>query len=105
MQEESIVCWNYCGTISREFSREISELQRNYRQKLIILLDLRISDEGADEVCRKLVKTHWIWSKAMNFSRGIWLLWDDVDLQVKLIHIHRSFVHVGLSQRMISVRC
>lgn len=89
MQDERVLCWNYRGARSKEFPREMRDWVRIHRPSLIILLEPRISGSGADKVCKKLGKSHWIISKEDGFSGGIWLLWDEASFLVSLIHVHK----------------
>lgn len=71
MLEKSILYWNYRGVRSRDFLIEMEELRTNYRPKLIILLEPRLSGEGANEVCKKIERSHWIRSESWGFSGEI----------------------------------
>lgn len=46
-------------------------MKRNYHPALVILLEPKLSEKGADEACRKMEKTHWIRSEADGFSGGV----------------------------------
>lgn len=55
------------------FLRELREI---YKEKIqiddhIILLEPKISEEAADDACRKLGKTHCIHSEVDGFSGGV----------------------------------
>lgn len=73
------------------------ECDRLYRPTILILLEPRISGTSTDEVCRRLGKSRWIRSEATGYSGGVWLLWDGDTIDVKLIHVHKFFVHVAIT--------
>lgn len=93
MKEGNILCWNCRGAKSREFLIGLKELRRNHKPMLIILLEQRISGMETDVICKKVGKPHWIRPDAEGFSGGIWLLWDEAEVQINLIHAHKFFVH------------
>lgn len=47
------------------------ELIREFKPRMIILIEPRISGDLADRVCESLGKTKWIRSEARGFSGGI----------------------------------
>lgn len=67
---------------------------RVFRPKNTILLEPRISKEVADRVCNKLGKKRWVRSEAMGFNGGVWVIWDDEEILVRLKATHRSFLHM-----------
>lgn len=69
-----ILCWNCRGAASKEFAVELKEILRNFRLKIIILMEPRISGEAADKICGGLGKKKWLRSEARGFSGGIWVL-------------------------------
>lgn len=92
--EERIVCWNCKGTASQEFACKLREILVGFRPKIVILMDPWISGKMKDKVCKKLGKIWWIRSEAVGFSGGIWVMWYDDDIWVKLKAMHRSFPHM-----------
>lgn len=48
--KDRVLCWNCRGARSREFELEIKHLMREYRPKVLILLELGISGEPANGV-------------------------------------------------------
>lgn len=78
-----------------EFLREM-ELLRVHRPDILILIEPKISGEIATKVCKKLKKIHWILSEADGFSSGVWVLWDEDDIQVSPRYIHHQFIHMSI---------
>lgn len=69
---------------------------RKYNPILLILLEPKIDGVLANKVCRKLKKTHWIRSEANGFSGRIWVLWNELDLQVQPRYIHQQLIHISV---------
>lgn len=91
--EEKVICW-ICRGASKEFAYEMREIIREHKPKIIILIEPRISGEFADRVCRRLGKKTWIRVEAVGFSGGIWVMWEEDEICVKLEAAHRSFLHM-----------
>lgn len=58
---------------------------KEVRPRIVVLLEPWISGITADEVCAKLGRRNWIHSEAVGFSGGIWVLWEEnmIDLRLK----------------------
>lgn len=68
--EDSVLCWNCRGARGREFECEMKELMREYKPKIVVLLELRVSGEMMDRVCQRLGKKRSVRSEAIGFSGG-----------------------------------
>lgn len=55
-----VLCWNYRGAEHDEFHREPKNLIKVHRPLVIILLELRISGEVANGICKKLGMSEWV---------------------------------------------
>lgn len=93
-QNLKILCWNCRGASSGEFLREMKDFRKRFNPAVIILMEPKISDTTADAVCRKLGKNQWIRSEAEGFCGGVWCLWDDEEIEIKLKCGHNFFLHV-----------
>lgn len=100
--ETQILCWNCRGAQSDTFLRELKEIMRSYRPEILILLEPKINEEAANVACKKMGKTHWISSKAEGFSGGVWLLWDEAEIQIELRYAHKFFLHVTVNLNGVS---
>lgn len=72
---------------------EIKEMLKEQRPTIVILLEPRISGDTADVVCKKIGKTRWIRSEARGFSGGVWVMWDEEDIDLKLRYDDAFFLH------------
>lgn len=59
-----------------------------------MILEPKTSGNEANEVCKRLGKSHCIRFEAMEFSGGIWVLWDDKEIKISLLYLDRYFVNV-----------
>lgn len=70
---------------------------RNFKPKIIILLEPKISSKAGDKVCKKLGKNRRVRSEAIGLSRGIWVLWKDEGIGLKVVIASQSVVHMEVS--------
>lgn len=96
IREERILSRNCRGVRSATFLLEMKELKRRYNPMIIVLMEPRISGELADAVCWKIGKNYWVRSESEGFSGGIWVLWSEEDVEVKLRYAHASFLHFAV---------
>lgn len=99
MNTKNILCWNCRGAGNQRFARSIREMKRNYNPEIIALLETRVSGEIADNACRGTSMRSWFRTKADGFSGGIWILWDEERVSLKVVHAHYQFVHIQISRR------
>lgn len=86
-----LLVWNYQGSASKEFLRVLMDLLPVHKPKILGLLELRVSDDQADRICRKLNFDNWVRVEAVGFSGGIWVFWKD-EYAVNIISTHPQFV-------------
>lgn len=95
--QEKIFCWNCRDARSIEFLREMKEFGKIHRSAIIILVEPKISESTADDVCKKLGQSCWVQSDADGFSGGIWCLWDEDEMVVELRYAHTYFLHLAVA--------
>lgn len=88
------MCWNCRGAGNRDFLCEMKELLKEHRPSIMVLLEPRISGDIEDEVCRKLGKKRWLRLEAAGFSGGIWVMWEDEEIGVRLKKVNKFFLHL-----------
>lgn len=90
--------WNFRGAGSGEFACEMKEIMREHIPHVIILLEPRTSGDTTDTIYKKLGKKKWMkkWirSEAAGFSGNVFVMWDDVQISLKLVYAHRFFLHM-----------
>lgn len=62
-------------------------------------MEPKISGTEVDEVCMKLGKTHQSRAESEDFSRGVWVLWNEEDVRLRIRFAHRNILHAEISQR------
>ena len=87
---------NCQGANGNNFSHIMLCFAEQYKPKILVLLDLRISGIEADRVVTGLGfdSSHRI--EADGFARGIWILWKEV-VGISILHNDMQFVHMVVS--------
>lgn len=65
-----------------------------YKPDIIAVLEPRISGITADDVCTRIGRKNWIRVEADGFSGGVWILWEEDTIKVRMKHVHKQFVHL-----------
>lgn len=63
-----------------------------HRPMVLIIMDPRIRGEVEDGVCKRLGKRQWIRSEAVGFSGGIWVLWNQEEITLKILYAYKFFI-------------
>lgn len=82
--------------MSKGFLCKLKEVMKEYQPSIIVLLEPRISEAMADEVCKKIGKKMWIRSEARGFSGGILVMWDEKEIKLKFIYDDCFFLHLSV---------
>lgn len=72
----------------------MKEMLKEYKPRIVIRFEPRISGATADAICKKLGKKKWIRSEVVGFSEGIWVPWNDKNVLLRLEYAHRFFIHL-----------
>lgn len=70
----------------------MKKIMKERRPSIVILFESRISRATEDGVCKKLGKKRWTHSEARRFFRGVWVLWNDEEISLKLIYDANCFL-------------
>lgn len=93
-----VISWNCCGARSPQFLWNARELIKTFRPSIFLILEPPISSSAADVVCRRLGRREWVRSEAKGFSGGIWVLWNREEVNLRVIHVEKHFVHMIVNE-------
>lgn len=68
-------------------------------------LELQISGEATNEVCKKLASKEWFRVEAEGFSGGIWILWRKESVDLNIIYSHTQFEHLCINMKLGRTWC
>ncbi|XP_057745065.1 uncharacterized protein LOC130962927 [Arachis stenosperma] len=93
-----VFAWNVRGIANRATVRALKEYRRMYRPDCLFLFETRCSGEKAREVIRELGFQFAVVEDAVGFSGGIWVLWEDANLDIRLRESHHQYIHLSVDR-------
>ncbi|PKI51404.1 hypothetical protein CRG98_028200 [Punica granatum] len=93
-----LIFWNCQGAGSGGFIRTAKEYIREERPDVMMLAEPRISGTKADRVCRKFAEFSCKRIEAQGFSRGIWVWWNSLNVNITVIDRHPQAFHLKVTQ-------
>ncbi|RYR27722.1 hypothetical protein Ahy_B01g051758 [Arachis hypogaea] len=92
-----IFSWNCRGAASQSFTRTLKEYLIMHKPDLVILQETRCSGDTAR---RTIDRSGFAFSHvqdANGFSGGIWILWNDPNISVKVVRSCVQFIHMEVT--------
>lgn len=90
----SILAWNCRGASSKTSHRHLRELLLVHMPDILILVETRCSSHNIEPIYRFSSFNSSVVSEAHGFSGGIWILWNDCNLEVEVLAIGEQLVTV-----------
>ncbi|KAL4307123.1 uncharacterized protein LOC107605009 [Arachis ipaensis] len=88
--------WNCRGAASKAFSRTLRELTKVYKPDLVILMETRCSGDNAKKAIRSFGFDFYHIEEAQGYSGGIWIMWKDPNLDIRVVQSRMQFVHMTM---------
>ena len=85
--------WNCRGAGSNGFCAVVNDLKRLYNCSVLAVVEPRISGMKADKIIEKLKFECSFRVEAQGMSGGLWLLWNQSRINIKIIDSSRHFIH------------
>ncbi|XP_016206969.1 uncharacterized protein LOC107647406 [Arachis ipaensis] len=92
-----IFSWNCRGAASQSFTRTLKEYLRMHKPDLVILQETRCSGDTAR---RTIDRSGFAFSHvqdANGFSGRIWIIWNDLNISVKVVRSCVQFIHMEVT--------
>lgn len=93
INKPTILCWNCRGVQNAQFLPSLRELVQLHEPTIIAILAPRIYGWTADDLYKKMGKSVWFQVEASGFSDGIWILWNKLDANLRIINARQQFMH------------
>ncbi|KAF7832133.1 reverse transcriptase [Senna tora] len=87
MDPLKFLVWNVRGAASSNFRRMFAELKNQYHPNLVFLSETRIGGSRVDEIIGSLGFSNHFRVDSMGFPGGMWLLWENDQIEV---HVHEN---------------
>ncbi|KAF7833960.1 reverse transcriptase [Senna tora] len=92
----NILAWNVRGAASDEFRRVFADLNRQHKPNLVLLTETRVGGHRAQNIIRSLGFPKSFVVNPMGFAGGLWLLWDDLEVDLKVIGDSFQGIHTSV---------
>lgn len=94
-----ISTWNCRGACAKTFPRLLRDIVVKYGINALALLETRVSGNKADRIVRKLGFNNWLRVEATGYAGGLWLLWNEWELDVMHIYSDTQILHCRLCDK------
>lgn len=84
------------GTSHPLFLDHIRDLISTHKSGIFILVETKISEDRAAQICRKLSYSHCEITNPVGYEGGVWLLWNSMEVDVVIIHKSSLTIHAFL---------
>lgn len=94
-----IVSWNCQGAGNAKFKRNFREFVRIHRPTVVYLLETRVSQDRAREIAPTLGFSRYEIAPTDGMSGGVWMLWNEEDVNVEIVLIEDQGIHAVIGPR------
>ncbi|KAL9243847.1 hypothetical protein vseg_017686 [Gypsophila vaccaria] len=91
---KSILVWNVRGAANDDCHRHLQDLVGLHKPNIVALLEPKISGHRAHRVIESRGFSRSIRVEAEDFSGGIWLLWNEEEVQITLLSSGKQVINV-----------
>ncbi|KAL8153142.1 hypothetical protein V2J09_010902 [Rumex salicifolius] len=95
--------WNDQGAGSKGFCKACNYLLHKYRTDILVLMETRVSEAKAQEVCMSLGFSNNFRVEAIGYADGIWVLWNDSNVLFQIMRGALEFILFGFMRRLLLV--
>jgi len=92
----NLLIWNIQGIGNNETLNILREHIRQHRPHIVALVETRISGTRAQAVSTKIGFRNCFCVEAQGFQGGIWVFWNEDEIEVEVLTSHAQFVTVEL---------
>lgn len=94
----NLIIWNCRGAASKTFPGRIRDLIGKNHIHILAIVETRVSGVGANKVIRKLGFNNWIRLESTGYAGGIWLLWNNFEVDIQYIKSSTQMLHVHVKE-------
>lgn len=91
-----IIVWNCRGAASKGFATAMRNLCMDFKPDVVVLLEPRVSGVRGQKIIKSLGFGFCEVEKARGFAGGIWVMWKEDGLDLRIVKKHEEFMHVFL---------
>ncbi|XP_071939846.1 uncharacterized protein [Coffea arabica] len=94
-----IICWNCRGAVNSRFWRNLKEIIRDNDPMILVLVETRTSSDKGARILRRFNFNQMAFVEAQGFSGGIWMFWNDREVEVEVVSTNWQIVNTVVKNR------
>ena len=88
-----IICWNVQGARKSQLRQEVGFINQIIKPDILILLETLVNCQNSDLIIKQLGYNFSSTIPPVNHMGGIWLLWNDENVDVSIIAKETRIMH------------
>lgn len=88
-----ILVWNVRGAAGKDLWYAVKELKARHRVQIVVLVETRCSGISAQRAIKGMGFKFQIVEEARGMSGGIWVLWNDENINISVQESSKQFIH------------
>ena len=95
----NILIWNSRGALKPSFQTDIHELARRHNPAILVVMETKLGGSKAKEVSDRLPFDGAIHTETIGFTGGLWLLWNEDQVEVQELAKTEQEIHIEVKVR------
>jgi len=100
-----IICWNVQGAKKSQLQHEVGFINRTIKPDILTLLETLINCQNTELIIDQLGYRYSSTIPPVNHSEGIWLLWNDENVDVSIITKETRIIHCLVLDKLTTKEC
>jgi len=100
-----IICWNVQGAKKSQLRQEVGFINRTINPDILILLETLVNCQNSSLIISQLGYKFSSTIPPVNHMGGIWLLWNDINVDVSIIAKEPRIMHCLVHDKLTSKDC
>ena len=88
-----VICWNVQGAKKSQLRHEVGFINRTIKPDILILLETLVNCQTTDLIINQLGYSYSSTIPPVNHMGGIWLLWNDDNVNVSIVAKETRIIH------------
>jgi len=100
-----IICGNVQGAKESQLRHEVGFINRTIKPDILILLETLVNCQNIDFIIKQLGYSYYSAVPPVNHTGGIWLLWNDENVDVSIIAKETRIMHCLVLDKLTAKEC
>ena len=100
-----VICWNIQGAKKSQLRHEVGFINRTIKPDILILLETLVNCQNTDLIINQLGYRFSSTIPPVNHTGGIWLLWNDDNVDVSVVAKETRIIHCLVHDKLTAKEC